>query len=83
MVRRKKLGSTTATYVPQVGRPFSTGSVRADLGNETWGGTGRVVRMSMFPLADGELRDVLDPERPSCAPHAAGDVERGRSCRSR
>ncbi|MHB8294653.1 MAG: ATP-binding protein [Acidimicrobiales bacterium] len=42
-----------------------TGSVRADLGNETWAGTGRVVRMGMYPLAERELRGVLDPERPS------------------
>lgn len=32
-----------------------TGSVRADLDTETWAGTGRVVRMSMYPLTEREV----------------------------
>lgn len=32
-----------------------TGSVRAELGNEMWAGTGRVVRMSMYGLTEREL----------------------------
>lgn len=42
-----------------------TGSVRAELGNETWAGTGRIVRMSMYPLVERELRPGLDLGRPS------------------
>ncbi|MGI9018702.1 MAG: ATP-binding protein [Euzebya sp.] len=32
-----------------------TGSVRADLDTETWAGTGRVVRVSMYPLTEREV----------------------------
>lgn len=32
-----------------------TGSVRAELDNETWPGTGRVVRMDMYPLTEREV----------------------------
>jgi uncharacterized protein len=42
-----------------------TGSVRAELGNETWAGTGRIVRMNMYPLVERELRPRLDLGRSS------------------
>lgn len=42
-----------------------TGSVRADLETETWAGTGRTVRMSMYPLTERELTGQLDDEQPS------------------
>jgi predicted AAA+ superfamily ATPase len=41
-----------------------TGSVRADLLNETWAGTGRIVRMSMYPVAERERR-LVAVNRPS------------------
>lgn len=37
------------------GQFILTGSVRADLQTETWAGTGRTVRMSMYPLAEREV----------------------------
>ena len=49
---------------PTPGQFVLTGSVRAELGNETWPGTGRIVRMNMYPLAERELHG-LDPTRPS------------------
>src|SRR5579863_416975 len=42
-----------------------TGSVRAELGNETWAGTGRIVRMNMYPLVERELRPRLNLGRSS------------------
>ncbi len=42
-----------------------TGSVRAELTNETWAGTGRIVRMSMYPVVERERRDVPDFARSS------------------
>lgn len=42
---------------PAPGQFVLTGSVRAELGNETWAGTGRVVRMSMYPVVERELRE--------------------------
>ena len=36
------------------GRFVLTGSIRADLESETWPGTGRVIRLEMFPLSIGE-----------------------------
>jgi predicted AAA+ superfamily ATPase len=47
------------------GQFILAGSVRAELFNETWAGTGRIVRMSMYPLVERELRGILDPERPA------------------
>jgi uncharacterized protein len=38
-----------------VGQFILTGSVRADLQTETWAGTGRTIRMSMYPLAEREV----------------------------
>lgn len=40
------------------GQFILTGSVRAEIGHATWAGTGRIVRMSMYPLVQRELRDV-------------------------
>lgn len=39
---------------PRPGRFLLTGSVRADIEAETWPGTGRVVRVDMFPMTVGE-----------------------------
>ena len=39
---------------PRPGRFLLTGSVRADIEAETWPGTGRVVRVGMFPMTVGE-----------------------------
>lgn len=38
------------------GRFLLTGSVRAELEHETWPGTGRLVRIEMFPMTVGERR---------------------------
>jgi predicted AAA+ superfamily ATPase len=40
------------------GQFILTGSVRAQLGHETWAGTGRIVRMSTYPIVERELRDL-------------------------
>ena len=42
-----------------------TGSVRADLTQQMWPGTGRVVRMSMFGLTERELDNRLPKDRPN------------------
>jgi uncharacterized protein len=47
------------------GQFILTGSVRAELGNEMWAGTGRIVRMSMYPLVERELQNGLTPDKPS------------------
>lgn len=39
---------------PRPGRFLLTGSVRADIEAETWPGTGRVVRLGMFPMTVAE-----------------------------
>ncbi len=39
---------------PRPGRFLLTGSVRADIEAETWPGTGRVVRVAMWPMTVGE-----------------------------
>ena len=39
------------------GQFILTGSVRAELNNEMWAGTGRTVRMNMYPLTERELHD--------------------------
>jgi len=44
---------------PEPGQFVLTGSVRAELGNEMWPATGRIVRMSMYPLVERELRGTL------------------------
>jgi predicted AAA+ superfamily ATPase len=43
------------------GQFILTGSVRAELQNETWAGTGRTVRMGMYPLVERELQPSLEP----------------------
>lgn len=50
---------------PTPGQFILTGSVRAELNNETWAGTGRIVRMSMYPLTHREFYGRFDTEQPS------------------
>jgi predicted AAA+ superfamily ATPase len=50
---------------PAPGQFVLTGSVRAELGNEMWAGTGRIVRMNMYPLVERELRGRLSAGQPS------------------
>lgn len=50
---------------PAPGQFVLTGSVRADLGHETWAGTGRVVRMSMYPVVERELCEHFSSGQPS------------------
>ncbi|MGH9181265.1 MAG: ATP-binding protein, partial [Acidimicrobiales bacterium] len=45
---------------PEPGQFILTGSVRADLQTETWAATGRVVRMSMYPLTEREANGLVD-----------------------
>jgi uncharacterized protein len=45
---------------PRPGRFLLTGSVRADLEQETWPGTGRLIRVPMFGLSVRELRGSID-----------------------
>jgi len=45
---------------PRPGRFLLTGSVRADLDEPTWPGTGRVVRLAMYPLTVAEQRGHAD-----------------------
>ena len=40
---------------PRPGRFIVTGSVRADLNDETWAGTGRVIRVPVWPLTQREI----------------------------
>lgn len=40
---------------PHPGRFVITGSVRADLDDETWAGTGRVIRIPVWPLTQREI----------------------------
>jgi len=47
------------------GQFILTGSVRAELNHEMWAGTGRTVRMSMYPLVERELYDRSNLDRPS------------------
>lgn len=41
---------------PSPGRFLITGSVRADLQDETWPGTGRLIRVPVWPLTQAEVR---------------------------
>jgi len=50
---------------PEPGQFVLTGSVRAELNNETWAGTGRVVRMSMYPLTEREIHSAFTVSPPS------------------
>ena len=45
-----------------VGQFILTGIVRGDLQNETWAGTGRTVRMSMYPIAEREVNSRRDDQ---------------------
>jgi predicted AAA+ superfamily ATPase len=47
------------------GQFLLTGSVRAELTNETWAGTGRIVRTTMYGLTERELNDRIDTARPA------------------
>jgi hypothetical protein len=58
---------------PTPGQFILTGSVRADLEKKMWPGTGRLLRMSMYPLTQLELRGDADPFR-------LGFLERAQRC---
>lgn len=45
---------------PRPNRFFLTGSVRAELENETWPGTGRLVRLRMYPMTVSEQLERAD-----------------------
>src|SRR5258707_1577279 len=45
---------------PRPGRFILTGSVRADLEQETWPGTGRLVRVPMYGLTVREIERAID-----------------------
>jgi predicted AAA+ superfamily ATPase len=48
---------------PRPGRFLLTGSVRAELENEVWPGTGRLVRVAMDPMTVGERRGRANDAR--------------------
>lgn len=50
---------------PAPGQFVLTGSVRADLDTETWAGTGRVVRMHLYPLTEREVHGSIGPDHTS------------------
>lgn len=59
---------------PRPGRFLLTGSVRGDVDAQTWPGTGRVVRMTMFGLTEREL--VRRPSGPGMVEKlATGDLD--------
>lgn len=47
------------------GQFLLTGSVRAELSNEMWAGTGRIVRLSMYGITEREVLEVELTGRPS------------------
>lgn len=47
------------------GQFLLTGSVRAELTNELWAGTGRIVRTEIFGVTERELAGRLNPEQPA------------------
>lgn len=59
---------------PRPGRFLLTGSVRGDIDEETWPGTGRLVRMTMYGLTVGEALGRLDG-LPFLERLATGDVD--------
>jgi len=50
---------------PTPGQLLLTGSVRAELTNEMWAGTGRVIRLTMQGLTERELAGHLDATQPA------------------
>lgn len=50
---------------PSAGQFILTGSVRAELQNETWAGTGRTVCMNVYPITERELQPSADLRAPS------------------
>jgi predicted AAA+ superfamily ATPase len=72
---------------PRPNRFYVTGSVRAELEHEVWPGTGRLVRMTMYPMTVGEqlgrsgeplldrLADGRELEVPENPPDLRGYVE--------
>lgn len=46
---------------PRPGRFILTGSVRAELDSPTWPGTGRLVRIPMWPMTVGEIDGRIEP----------------------
>lgn len=50
---------------PTAGQFVLTGSVRAELHNEMWAGTGRSVRLNMYPLTERELRSEHRLDQPN------------------
>lgn len=68
---------------PRPNRFLITGSVRAELENQTWPGTGRLQRVTMYPLSlreiegrldQGSLFDRLAAGEPIAAPENAPDL---------
>jgi predicted AAA+ superfamily ATPase len=73
---------------PRPGRFFVTGSVRAELEHEVWPGTGRLVRLALYPLTMREqlgrsrgpsffdrIADGVSPSVPADSPDLRGYVE--------
>ncbi|MFQ5505250.1 MAG: ATP-binding protein [Planctomycetota bacterium] len=58
---------------PRPGRYLITGSVRAELGSDTWPGTGRAVRLAMYGMTVREQQGQLD-KRPFLDQIAAGQT---------
>lgn len=50
---------------PTPGQFLLTGSVRAELTNEMWAGTGRIVRAEIFGITERERVGRLDPHQPA------------------
>lgn len=46
---------------PRPGRFILTGSVRAELDSPTWPGTGRLIRIPMWPMTVGEIDGRINP----------------------
>ena len=58
------------------GQFLLTGSVRADHNVETWAGTGRIVRVNMYPLSQREIQTTNELARPSFLERlATGDLD--------
>ena len=60
---------------PRPGRFLVTGSVRGEVDEPTWPGTGRLLRVSMYGLAESEIRRRI-PAVPLLDRLAQGDLER-------